>query len=231
MIEQESLTQTILWQELEDAADLPEEADLIALCQLLDQAISLVPENLHLLVAGEAFVQLAGIYASRATALLDAWERSRSLSGPMLTAQGLADLLVRQSMRVDLSDLIEVPEHKYVRSGNSLRPAEEDLIAGVVDKNTLLEVLEQEEASSDNEVTKAKAFAVAHAENISAWVEVITRWFTARSSTEPVSLPQLQQELGMPLVEVWLGLLLGGFQLEQCTDDFYDLGGILVRMP
>lgn len=41
---------------------------------------------------------------------------------------------------------------------------------------------------------------------------------------EAVSLIQLQQALGMPLVEVWLGLLLadqGQYLLEQ-RGDFYD---------
>ncbi len=67
-------------------------------------------------VGGEAIVQLADVYASRANALLDAWERSQSSLGPVLSPQGLADLLIRQSMRVDLSDLIQVPDYKYVRS-------------------------------------------------------------------------------------------------------------------
>lgn len=48
---------------------------------------------------------------------------------------------------------------------------------------------------------------------------------------EAVSLIQLQQALGMPLVEVWLGLLLadqGQYLLEQ-RGDFYSLPGIWVR--
>jgi len=148
----------VLWQELEDAASIPEEADLRLLCQMLDQAIALVPEHLRLKVAGEAFVQLANIYAARASTLLDAWERSYNSLGPVLTAEGLADLLVRQSLHVDLGDLVQVPEHKYVRSGDPLLPTV-DSVAEHVDKNALLEVLEhqQSEHEVDPEVAKAKA--------------------------------------------------------------------------
>lgn len=239
MIPQESLTQKLLWQELEDAADLPEEADLVALCQILDQAISLVPENLQLRVGGEAIVQLAGVYASRANALLDAWERSQTSLGPVLTAQGLADLLVRQSMRVDLSDLIEVPEHKYVRSENPPRfDVEEDSIVVTVDKDVLLKALE--ESDSDDAAVKAKALAVAHPEDISVWVKAISHYFHNRQE-ETLPLIELVQKVQYPLgkgeqkgsslIKTWLALLLGGFQLEQQVEDFYDLRGISVRVP
>jgi len=87
-----------------------------------------VPEHLRLAVAGEAFVQLANIYASHASSLLDAWERSYNSLGLVLTAEGLADLLVRQSLHLDLGDLLQVPEHKYVRSGESLLASVDPLV-------------------------------------------------------------------------------------------------------
>ena len=40
-----------------------------------------------------------------------------------------------------------------------------------------------------------------------------------------ITLPELQQALGLPLVEVWLGLLLGGYKLEQ-RGEFYDTAAI-----
>ncbi len=238
---QQALEQQILWQELEDAADIPEEADLPFLCQMLDQAITLVPEHLRLAVAGEAFVQLANIYASRASSLLDAWERSYNSLGLVLTAEGLADLLVRQSLHLDLGDLLQVPEHKYIRSGESLL-ASVDPLVGHVDRETLLEVLAQQcEFEVDDETAKAKALDLAHDEDVSVWVRAIAQFFSSRQVqsvrlielVEGVQYPTLDQGIGQrsPLVQTWLALLLGGFRLEQSTEDFYNTRGIWVRVP
>ena len=226
---QQSLKQKIFWKELEDAADIPQEADLLFLCQMLDQAIALVPEHLRLAVAGEAFVQLANIYASRASSLLDAWEQSHNSLGPVLTAESLAALLVRQSLQLDLSDLVQLPEHKYVRSEEP-HLATVDSIAGQVDKNALLKVLaeQQSEYAVDDETAKAKALDVAHNENVSAWVEVIALWLQQNSCSQTVPLVKLQQGLGMPMVEVWLGLLLGGRYKLQQLGEFYEPMGIFV---
>ncbi len=43
-----------------------------------------------------------------------------------------------------------------------------------------------------------------------------------------ISLTQLQGGLKMPMVEVWLGLLLGGFTLEQ-RGDFYHNPNVWVK--
>jgi len=40
-------------------------------------------------------------------------------------------------------------------------------------------------------------------------------------------LKDLQKSLKLPIVEIWLGLLLGDFKLEQ-REDFYDPNGIWV---
>ena len=47
---------------------------------------------------------------------------------------------------------------------------------------------------------------LAEKENIPKWQQAITLWLQQHQG-EKVSLLQLQQALGMPLVEVWLGLL------------------------
>lgn len=42
-----------------------------------------------------------------------------------------------------------------------------------------------------------------------------------------VRLLQLQHSVQMPLIQVWLALLLDGYEIEQ-KDEFYDLDGIWV---
>ena len=63
---------------------------------------------------------------------------------------------------------------------------------------------------------KKQALAVSYAENVSDWVQAI-------ASTEmrsPQRLVDIQKRLRMPLIEVWIAALLGGFPLEQ-RGNFY----------
>ncbi len=208
MMEQtrEALVQQILWQELEDAADLPEEADLPNLCQLLDQVIALLPPQVRFQVAGDAFLQLAKVYAARANALLSGWERSGKTVAPILTAEGLADLLVRQSLRLDLSELVQIPEHKYIQSENlDQTVADDGSVVNFVDRAALLKLLEGVPLIAFD--PPPNTLDVAHSEPISEWVRAIALWMQQHCRSQSVSLVELQQGLELPMVEVWLGLL------------------------
>lgn len=55
--------------------------------------------------------------------------------------------------------------------------------------------------------------------------EAITSFF--KQHPESISLTELQQKLDLPMVEVWMGLLLGGYGLEQ-RGKFYDAVTIIV---
>ncbi len=110
-------------------------------------------------------------------------------------------------------------------------------MAGPVDKGTLLKVLEYEH-ELDDEAAKAEALAVAHSEDISAWVEAISQYFS-NSQRKSLSLVELAKKVKYPvvngknespLVKTWIALLLGGFLLEQ-QGDFYDARSILVSLP
>lgn len=217
-----------LWAELQEATVAPESADLAALWRVAEAAISLVPEPLRLRVAGEAILQLAGVCEARAKSLLDEWEQAQG-SGCSVTAEGLADLLLRQSMQVDLGDLVEVPAHKY----NRVDPGEKtsDSMAAPVDKAALLEAFDTEiELVETQAQANSGAVSVAHSEDVNAWASAITLWFAQQEPSEPVSLVQLQQQLGMPVVEVWMGLLLSQEQQYEWQQqvEFYDPQGISV---
>ena len=64
--------------------------------------------------------------------------------------------------------------------------------------------------------------ALAHDEKVSEWGATISlrldEWDKPQQS---VSLLELQRSVEMPLVQVWLALLLNGFEIEQ-RGDFYD---------
>ena len=132
------------------------------------------------------------------------------------------DRYVRQSMVVDFEQFIEplqslprkIPEQ--AKNGNS--------IVGEIDKEILIQSLEQENILSFEEEFE-QAISTAHAEDISAWVEAIEYCIINNSS--PIRLLDLQKALKLPIVEIWLGLLLGNFKLEQ-RGSFYDSNEIWI---
>jgi len=87
-----------------------------------------------------------------------------------------------------------------------------------------------EQMSQDSELTEAEIFnqalALAHDEDVSVWVGAIAqRMAEQQVSTAP--LVELQQSMGMPLIQLWLALLLGGFTLQQ-RGEFYETEQIWV---
>jgi hypothetical protein len=77
-----------------------------------------------------------------------------------------------------------------------------------------------EEEPIDPETAFQQAMALAHDENVSEWGAAISIWLNALDETQAsVAMVQLRS-IQMPLVQVWLALLLNGFQLEQ-RGDFY----------
>ncbi len=99
-------------------------------------------------------------------------------------------------MSIDLSDLIK--EFTF-----EVEPT-------AVSAGSVVLVIDRKEAKAIARKARAamrKALKeLAEQENIPKWQSAITLWINQHQG-EKVSLQQLQQALGMPLVEVWLGLL------------------------
>ncbi len=70
--------------------------------------------------------------------------------------------------------------------------------------------------SLDDADLKSQALAVSHAENVLDWVRALSGQTGA-----PQRLVDVQAQLKMPMVEVWIAALLGGFLLEQ-RGEFYE---------
>lgn len=195
----------------------PSSANLHQLLHGLEQLLVGLPQNSQLQVAGTILAQLVEIYASRANRLLEEWEEKHNpVQGePILTAELLHEVL-RQTMTLNLDEILDDPP-LWQRS--SQQP---DSIAGAVDKSNLLKFLAQMESEA-----KQDALAVAHDEDISAWVGAIAHWMKENQSQD-VSLLELQRSLQMPFIEIWLALLLGGYAIEQ-RGDFYQTDGVWVK--
>lgn len=185
-----------LWGDLKSALSQPEVADFEQLWQELDSAIAPLEKNQQLQVAAEAISQIVEVYVSRANGILDSLEVVDNSAGPILSDDFLSSLM-RQSMSLDLSDMMEdlfpaSDSQVSVISGYQVAP---------IDKKAAKAI-----ARKANALAKKDLLDLAGKENISLWQSAIADWMQQHKG-QKVSLEQLQQALDMPLVEVWLGLL------------------------
>jgi len=210
-----------LWDVISAARQTPEDANLPRVFKLLDLTLVNLDTRSQLRIAGEAVCQIADLFCDRSSFLFEELH-SRAVKGEPIMADDAFDRYVRQSMVVDFDQFIEplqslprkAPE--YAKNGNS--------IVGAIDKEVLIQALEQESLLSLEEEFE-QAISNAHTEDISAWVEAIAQCIGSNFS--PICLIDLQAALPLPIVEIWLGLLLGDFKLEQ-RGDFYESNGIWI---
>lgn len=199
-----------LWGDLKSALAQPEVADFEQLWQELDNAIAPLEKNQQLQVAAEAISQIVEIYVSRANGVLDSLEVTDNSNGPVLGDDFLSDLM-RQSMSLDLSDMMEdlfplTDSQVSISSGSQVT---------LIDKKAAKAIARQA-----RKLAKKDLLELAGSENIELWQKAIANWMQHQG--HKVSLWQLQQALGMPLVEVWLGLLHSptAYQWDG-TEEFY----------
>jgi hypothetical protein len=196
-----------LWRSLQTAIAAPDAAELAPLWQALEAALAPLPQEAQLRVAAEAIAQLTEIYAARADAILKTLEGGPAPTEPVLGADFLAGL-VKQSTALNLDALVETaPPERRSRVSHPI-----DSVAGVIDKQALLDALDS-----------MQALSMAHAENVGDWSSTIATYLQQHPA---VSLMEAQHSLEMPLVELWIGALLSGqVKLEQ-RGNFYQADSI-----
>ncbi|MBD2066114.1 hypothetical protein H6F93_00955, partial [Leptolyngbya sp. FACHB-671] len=212
--------------QLRRAQQMPEMIEVTQMLDAVEVAAAQLPEGDRLRFAGEALLQVAQICAARAGLLMDEWEEA---SRDPIVEQGFFTDLVRQTMAVDLTDLMEpTPARKSRARRAKSGGTEEGSIVATVDKAAVLAMVEHLEAEAALEEERKQqvlahpqgsALLCAHDENVSQWVKAIAQGLEA-TLPERVSVTQLCQCLEMPPVEVWLAVLLGEFELEQ-EGEFY----------
>jgi len=199
---------------LEAAIAQPESANLAQLWREVEQILARMERDEKLRAAGEAIAQLAEIHFVRAQWMLNHWEEQWGdqptfEEEPVITDEMLSSFL-RQTMSLNLEGIMEA----FVQTRTRREP--EDSIAGEVEKQAVLDWLEQEE--------KEQALSVAHDENVSEWVQRIRIWLETHyldARFSQLARDLQYQDAHMNRVAVWLGLLLGGFVLEQDEGNFY----------
>lgn len=217
-----------LWEILKEATIAPDEADLPQLLNLLDEALLNFDTVGQLQVAAEAIAQIVQLFQERSALAFEELEATASENGPTMPEDAF-DRYVRQTMEVNFEQFIEPLERlpRKVPERSSL-PYEGSVVSEL-DQATLLQALD-EQMNQHPEWTEVEAFnqamSIAHDEDVSTWIGTIAQWM-GQQQIATVPLVELQQSTGMPLVQLWLALLLGGFALEQ-HGEFYETRQIWV---
>ena len=153
-------------------------------------------------------MRLAGLCEAKSDILWEDWQDTHNAEGPVMDGDWLQGL-TRQTQELDFSDLVQRSYHTNgdLTGEDREDKADEDSVVGDVEKASVLDMID---ALEDTEL-KRQALAVSHAENVSDWVKSLA----STQTQSPQRLVDLQQQLGMPLIEVWIAALLGGFSMEQ----------------
>jgi hypothetical protein len=225
------VVQLSLWDYLDTASKTPVDADLFGLLDRVEQSIEFLPTSEKLAVAGEAIRRLGEIYGDRcAVTLAEIGYLSHPDREPCLPLDAF-DLYVRQSSFVDLEQFIGAIELPEVERGYERGSVVRELSVA----EALAEVCD-EVVTEEMEVARVSnlVLGIAHGEEIELWASRIR---DVMIESRQMLLVELQQQSGLSLVDVWLGLLLGdtGCFLRRQLDcevefsvDFYDRQGIWI---
>ena len=189
---------------LEEAAEVPENVNVLNLWKQFEGDLAGLEQRDHLRVAGDILVQLAGLCETKADLLWEDWQDAHNADGPVMDGDWLQGV-TRQTQELDFSDLVNRSYNS--RDLPSGEKADEDSVAGEALKLSVLDMID----ALENADLKSQALAVSHAENVSDWVQALA----AKQQDVPQRLVDLQQQLRMPMIEVWIAALLGGFPMEQ----------------
>jgi len=215
-----------MWQDLKTAKSEPLAVNLQQLWHKLEEVIELTDKNQKLRVLGDEIAAILEIYVMRANAILSTLEAKGSSGGEPILSEDFLNDLMRQSMSIDLSDMMEKLFPEAEPKPRSPVPAPSSVVA----PQDLDAVCAITPVVPDD--PKQMLVKLAGNEQVSQWSAAISEWIQQHSCSERVSLLQLQQVLGLPLVEVWLGLLLSSqhrYDWEQRGDFYSDAGEIWLK--
>ena len=210
-----------LWDVISTARQTPEDANLPMVFELLDLTLVDLDTQSQLRVAGEAVCQIADLFCDRSSFLFEELH-SRTANGEPIMADDAFDRYIRQSMVVDFDQFIEPLQGLSRKSPEQAKSI--NSVVAEIDKEVLIQSLEQESLLSFEEEFE-RAISTAHAEDVSAWIEAIA--YSLKINASPMRLLALHDSLQLPIVEIWLGLLLGNFKLEQ-KGTFYNSNEIWI---
>jgi hypothetical protein len=228
-----------LWNVVRSAIADPAAAELSTIWQALDGALLDLPIVAQLEMSSRAIAEVTDIFEVQAGLIFELLDATATMDGPTMASDAF-DRYVRQSMEIDFDDYIEKPEslERSPRS-NTSKPQNDEFYSQVqsVDKTTLIESLHQEIILSDtlsDAAVRESVMAVAHGEDVSEWLAIIRSYLLMEDKA--IEFQYLLTQLDLQWVEIWLGLLLGGYELGrisksfQIPEDFYAVSGLWVKL-
>jgi hypothetical protein len=204
-----------LYGRLDTAEANPIDADLPSLWSALEDTIADLPLAAKLIAAGETIQRIATIILMRSIAKIEVLE-SEQLLEPELPANCFAHL-IRQTMVVDFSELIR--SDRAIRSPNQMAE-----ISTQIDLDNRAQLLD---GAIDNEITLPNIndlLALAGQDTPAIWSTRIGE--ILRDEVWEFDLLMVRSRLKP--VELWMGILLGEFEIERVTGGFYSKEGISI---
>lgn len=209
-----------------------ETSEVEAVWRSIDQAIYELDTPKQIQLVGRAIEHLVELFVASSEQVFEELDATLTHDGPQMTIDQFLPY-VRQGMEIDFSQFVcgferDSERGQYAsRMPQSQELDEEQTIVAVVDAVTLADAVEGLESAVQEEIDLKKALELAHVEDVEGWTRTISVYFE-HAQVQSVSLQVLQRSVDLPWIEVWLGLLLGGYRLERRGNDFY-AGEIWVR--
>ncbi|MBD1845548.1 hypothetical protein H6F89_19460 [Cyanobacteria bacterium FACHB-63] len=201
-----------------------EAIDLKAAWRSLDQSIAQLETPQQIQVVGRAIEHLVELFVASSEQRFEELDATLTQDGPQMTIEQFLPY-VRQGMEVDFSQFVGGFERDQLRGSYAPRmfgaevSEDNQTIVAAVDPAALADAAEGLKFAQA-EIDLEMAIELAHIEDVEAWAKSISAYFEA-AEVEIVSLQTLRQSINLPWIEVWLGLLLGGYRLERQGTDFY----------
>lgn len=212
------------------AATSWEAINIQAAWKSLDQSIAQLETPQQIQVVGRAIEHLVELFVASSEQVFEELDATLTQDGPQMTIEQFLPC-VRQGLEVDFSQFVggfdrETERGPYAPRRFGSENLEDDrTIVAAVDPATFADAVEGLEAGAV--IDLEAALELAHIEDVEAWARAISAYFEV-ADAETISLQTLRQSIHLPWIEMWLGLLLGGYQLERQGTDFYS-GDIWVR--
>lgn len=206
------------------AATTWETIDTKAVWKSLEQSLDHLNTPQQIQLVGRAIEHLVGLFVASSEQVFEELDATLAQGGPQMTIEQFLPY-VRQGMEINFSQFIGGFDRtgergSYAPRMSGVEEIEDDCtIVATVDPATLADAVERLEAAGEG-IDLEAAIELAHIEDIEAWSRAISAYFEM-AEAETVSLQTLRQSIDLPWIEVWLGLLLGGYRLERRGTDFY----------
>jgi hypothetical protein len=174
----------------------------------------------------DAIVEMAQVIFIRASKFLSF---SIDEDGEMVFEEDHFDqFLVEPPALDDTRRYLNVPE-LYVRNPNKKHKNTES-VAGVVDKQKLLDSLEPE-PEPESQLEPMPMLELEHDEDVGAWAAIVRGWMVS-VGVDSVSISEVVNSTQLSAVKVWLSALLSDFELQRKSKkdkDFYDIENSILR--